>query len=170
MDPADDAYWRLLVRFWGFTKWRGELYAYVTYYARVRGVAHPHPVLVKYRHLTTRDRNGRPAASFHAVPVESVVATAGVFPCPDFANRAHNRFEDEVLYRPPLVTLAGGPGATPSADLLPEVPDPESVRLPAPPRARGQGGGEEVEDDDESDDSTEQSDDSDEIVYEEEND
>lgn len=172
-DPVEPATMRMLVKFWAFTKWKGRLYAFVTYFTKVTGTV-SHPILAKYKHqhVTRYNRATKSmqlVQPFYAISVDSIIATAAVFPDPDYIG--HPDAPDfQVLLHESWVYLCGGKaGMLPSVELLHVVP--ESVALPSMPNQFPKGCGNKSTGDEEEDDEEEEDaliEDGDEVEYDDE--
>lgn len=171
INPMDPSSSRMLVKFWAFTRWKGQLYAFVTYFTKMQD-RHPHPILVKYKHLhvtryNRRTKSMKPVQPFYAVNVSSIISTAAVFRDPDYTGR-DDAPDYQVLLHEPWVMLSGGrAGMLPSVDML-DVP-PEAVTLPSMPQKKNKKSGEEKRGGDEVNDTDDELiDDDEEVEYEDE--
>jgi hypothetical protein len=105
LDLQDSSEKRMLAQIWAFTKWKGRCYVFVELFQRVHreeGVR-PHPMLRKYKYFVYRN-DGRLVHPFYAFDVSSIIATAVVFPDPDFET-GPSVVEKQILYQ---VTFKSG--------------------------------------------------------------
>ena len=122
-DVVDPTEKRMLAQLWAFTKWKGKCYVFVELLQRVHreeGVR-PHPTLRKYKYYVYK-REGRLAHPFYAFDLGSIVATAVVFPDPDF-EVGPTVVEKQILYVPSVAELMGSSSKLPSETFLPKPPD-----------------------------------------------
>jgi len=122
-DWTDPSEHRMLAQIWGFTKWMGKKYVFVDLFQRVyreEGV-NPHPMLRKYKWFVYARRDGRLLPPFYAFEVSSIIATACVFPDPDFEEYP-TVSEKQVLYVPSVAELMGSANTLPDESFLPRLP------------------------------------------------
>jgi len=124
---------RQLVRFWLFAEVEGIKYALVDVYRKYRHRGPgprlwEHPILQRYEHVPfVRGANNTPVHPFYAVPVESIIAAACVFPDVDQErDYGDHSVGERVLYHPPLVEMCGfTTWRLPDDKIIPEPPQEE---------------------------------------------
>jgi len=122
-DALDLSLRRMLAQVWGFTRWMGKYYVFVDLFQRIHreeGVR-PHPMLWKYKYFVYHRGEEGLAPPFYAFEMESVIATAVVFPDPDF--EVHPTVaEKQILYVPTVAELMGSSSKLPTENFLPVPP------------------------------------------------
>lgn len=123
IDPMVPLEKRQLGQVFGFTKWKGKAYVFVELYQRVYNEPgiRKHPILRKYKYWLVR-RGGAVVHPVYAFDVKHIIATAVVFPDPDFTPLSSG-LEKEVLYIPSIAEMMLSSSGLPGEANMPRVPD-----------------------------------------------